>query len=69
MAGQLPKLLSEVETGEACKVSPATLATWRCTGRVPLPYIKVGRLVRYRETDVLAFLEARTVRPATGDGR
>ena len=63
MGGQIPKLLSEVETAEALGVSPATLATWRCTGRYALPFTKVGRLVRYREPDVAEFLESRTSRP------
>ena len=38
-------------------VTKETLAIWRSTRRYPLPYIKVGRLVRYRESDLIAFLE------------
>ncbi len=38
-----------------------TLAVWRCTKRYNLPYIKVGRLVKYRVADLLAFLESRRV--------
>jgi len=40
-------------------VSPATLEVWRCTGRYDLPFLKVGRLVRYRETDLARWLDAR----------
>ncbi|MCG7373259.1 helix-turn-helix domain-containing protein [Pseudomonas luteola] len=45
----------------ACElgVSVRTLATWRSTGRHTLPYAKVGRLVRYREQDVRAWLFSR----------
>lgn len=42
-------------------VEVATLAVWRCTGRYALPYLKVGRLVRYRQSDLDAFLKARSV--------
>jgi excisionase family DNA binding protein len=42
-------------------VEANTLAIWRCTKRYPLPYIKVGRLVRYRKSDLDAFLASRTV--------
>jgi len=34
-----------------------TLAVWRCTKRYYLPYIKVGRLVKYRIDDLDAFIE------------
>jgi excisionase family DNA binding protein len=37
-------------------VSRATLQAWRCTRRVNLPFIKVGRLVRYRQEDIDAFI-------------
>jgi len=57
----LPKLLNEKEAAQAIGVTPSTLAIWRCTKRYPLPYVKCGRLVRYREHDVIAFLESRLV--------
>lgn len=55
----LPKLLTPEETALAIGVSHQTLCVWRSTGRYCLPFVKSGRLVRYRETDVLAFLESR----------
>jgi hypothetical protein len=42
-------------------VAENTLSIWRCTNRYPLKYIKVGRRVRYRISDLEAFLTARTV--------
>ena len=30
-------------------VTPRTLEVWRCTKRHQIPYIKVGRLVKYRQ--------------------
>jgi len=44
---------------QALGVSLRTLATWRSTGRHDLPFLKVGRLVRYREQDVARWLESR----------
>ena len=41
-------------------VTAGTLSVWRSTGRYPLPFVKVGRRVRYRIGDLLAFTESRT---------
>jgi excisionase family DNA binding protein len=42
-------------------IQPQTLAVWATTGRYGLPYIKVGRRVRYRIADLDKFLASRTV--------
>lgn len=42
-------------------VAATTLSIWRCTKRYPLPYIKCGRLVRYRVSDLEAFMASRTI--------
>lgn len=49
-------LLSPIEVSEYIGVPVTTLAVWRCTGRVRLPFVKVGRGVRYRREDIEAFL-------------
>ena len=41
-----------------CEVK--TLQAWRCRGGGP-PFIRVGRLVRYRPEDVEAWIESRRV--------
>ena len=56
-----PKLWTETEAADYLSVEPQTLCAWRCTRRYNLPFIKVGRLIRYRPEDVEAFLESRTV--------
>ena len=38
-----------------------TLAIWRSAKRYDLPYIRVGRSIRYRISDLERFLERRTV--------
>ena len=42
-------------------VKPNTLAVWHSTKRYRIPYIKVGRLVKYRISDLDAFLQQRTI--------
>ena len=56
----LRDLLDEVQAAVTLDVTPGTLAVWRSTGRYKLPFIKVGRKVRYRRADLEAWLEART---------
>ena len=53
------KLLTPDEVANNLGVTTHTLAVWRSTGRYNLPYVKSGRLVRYREDDVQAFIESR----------
>lgn len=53
-------LLDDIDAGAAINATPGTLAVWRSTGRYDLPYVKIGRKVRYRAGDLLAFLNRRT---------
>jgi hypothetical protein len=55
------ELKNEEFASEFLGVARGTLQVWRSTKRYPLPYVKVGRLVRYRLRDLQAFLQARTV--------
>jgi excisionase family DNA binding protein len=55
------RLLTENETAEYLQIKPNTLATWRSTKRYRLPFIRVGRVVRYRVEDLERFLTERTV--------
>lgn len=54
------ELLDERSAAKAIDVAPNTLAVWRSTGRYKLPFIKVGRKVRYRREDLLVWLAGRT---------
>lgn len=58
------KLLTEDQTAEMLAIQSQTLSVWRTTKRYDLPYVKVGRSVRYRLSDVMAFIESRTVASA-----
>lgn len=51
------QLLTEAEVSEALKVPRKTLEGWRVRGIKDLPWHKIGRAVRYRASDVVAFIE------------
>jgi len=55
------KLLTENQTADLMTIQPQTLSVWRTTKRYDLPYLKIGRAVRYRRSDVMAFIESRMV--------
>jgi excisionase family DNA binding protein len=55
------QLLTRKEAAKYIGVEPETLQNWACTKRYNLTYIKVGRLVKYRQADLDAFLSKRTV--------
>lgn len=54
------ELLDDKAAAAVLDVTPGTLSVWRSTGRYALPFLKVGRKVRYRRTDLLAWLDKRT---------
>lgn len=49
-------LRPEDEAAARLGVKPNTLAKWRMQGRGPR-FVKIGRLVRYDDADIDAFLE------------
>jgi excisionase family DNA binding protein len=53
-------LLSPTDLAAELQVPEPTLRQWRYLGRGPA-YVKVGRHVRYRRSDVEAWLEAGAV--------
>jgi len=61
-----PKLLTRAEAAAYLGCKPQTLAMWASTKRYNLRYVKVGRSVRYRVSDLEAFLNSRTVGAAAG---
>lgn len=59
--------LTPRQTAELLNVPEATLAVWRSTNRVVLPFFKLGSHVRYRRSDLEGFIE-RHLRNGTGQG-
>lgn len=60
-----PDRLTSKEAANVLGVSEDTLAVWRCTKRYPLPYVKIGRKVFYRGSDLDVFIKSRTVNMET----
>lgn len=56
-----PELLDANQAAEYLGTTAGTLGVWRCTRRYALPYIKIGRRVKYRREDLDRFLAERTV--------
>jgi predicted site-specific integrase-resolvase len=62
------------EVADFLRIEKDTLAKWRETGRVDLPFVKLGlKEIRYRYGDIVAFIEKRmavnTVAARGLDGR
>lgn len=53
--------LTERQAADHLGVSPGTLANWRSSGAVRVPFVRLGRAVRYRRSDLERFLAANTV--------
>jgi excisionase family DNA binding protein len=51
-------LLTRDAAAERLGIKPSTLAVWATTQRYDLPYVKIGRSVRYRFSDIEAFIAA-----------
>ena len=60
-------LLTEVQVGEVLNISIRTLQAWRLRGGGPR-FVKISSMVRYRNDDLAAFIEARTVSSTSDPG-
>ena len=57
-------LLTEAAAARLLGVSPQYLVKWRFLGRPVLPFVRVGkRMIRYRQSDLDAFIRSRVVAP------
>lgn len=56
VVSQSSKKLTRSEAAEALGITTQTLANWACTGRVQIPFHKVGRKVIYLQSDLDAYL-------------
>lgn len=57
----MDELLNNVQAAAYIGVTPGTMEVWRCTKRQPIPFIKVGRLVKYRKSALEKYLDNHTV--------
>lgn len=56
-----PAVLSTAQAAEYLGVAPHSLEIWRSNRRYAIPYVKVGARVRYRKSDLDAWLDSRVV--------
>lgn len=55
-------LLTPGQTAEQLNVPVSTLSRWRSERR-ELPYVTVGRLIRYRQVDIDRWIDDNTINP------
>jgi excisionase family DNA binding protein len=67
-AQQEKKLLTREEAANFLGIKAQTLAVWASAKRYSLNYVKIGRRVLYRQTDLDAFIVANTVTIENGGG-
>ncbi|ORW43106.1 hypothetical protein AWB90_18305 [Mycobacterium paraense] len=60
----MPALFSEKRTADLLDIPAASLRDDRHRG-VGLPYVRIGRRVRYRADDLAAYIAANTVTPGS----
>lgn len=58
---QKSDLLSRREAAEYLGITERTLAVWACVKRYNLPYVKIGRLVKYRRSELDNFINRHTI--------
>lgn len=58
---QVQSLLTDKEAAAYLNLSTSTLGVWRCTKRQEIPFVKLGRAVRYRKADLDKWLESQTI--------
>lgn len=57
----MTKLLDDIEAAARLTNAPGTLRNWRSSRLDGPAFIKIGRLVRYREEDIERYIESRRV--------
>jgi excisionase family DNA binding protein len=57
-------LLTEVQAAEFLNLSVRTLQSWRVSGS-KIPFVRCGRAVRYRFSDLVTWIKANTVTSTT----
>jgi predicted DNA-binding transcriptional regulator AlpA len=61
-------LLTEAEAAAFLRLARQTLASDRVTGRLSIPYCRLGRSIRYPKGEVSSWRDSRTVRAAATVG-
>ena len=62
----MERLFTEQETSKHTKRAVSTLQKDRCTGH-GIPFVKIGRQVRYRESDIQHYIKSLPSRRSTSE--
>jgi len=65
-AKALDRLLTTTALAETWGFEPQTLRKWRCTGSSDLQFIRIGKAIRYRQSDIEAYLAKNTSTSTAG---
>jgi excisionase family DNA binding protein len=65
MEEYVERLLTIEEASELLQIRPKTLYCWICSKKIP--YIKLGSAVRFKESELEAWIESKKVNPLNGD--
>lgn len=52
------KLLTRIEAAKILGIKPNTLVIWRLQGKPSPDFYKINGIIRYKESDIRAFIEA-----------
>lgn len=54
-------LATPEQAAQLIQINASTLQKWRSTGENNIPFVKIGRSVRYRVSDLKAYVERHVV--------
>jgi hypothetical protein len=57
------KLVDSRDAEKILGLAKGTLSVQRCRGTSPIPYVRVGKLVKYRVSELQRYIESQTVTP------
>lgn len=57
------ELVTLDELSQLTKIPPKTWRNWITTGKSPLPVLKVGKLIRFRGSDIVALIRGEIPEP------
>ncbi|WP_371411774.1 helix-turn-helix domain-containing protein [Shewanella halifaxensis] len=61
MIEQDTTLLTNKEAAELLKISVKTLNNWRSARNGKIPFVKIGRGIRYKKSDLISYIDRQTV--------
>ena len=62
----MEKLLTARQVSELLEVKTSTVYDWASRGTIP--FVKLGRLIRFKKSDVFRWVESHTLQPKSSSG-